>query len=488
MNPSAAHARARTRGVNPIVYWLTRAVLQPFAHLYWRLSRIGREHIPAEGAVLLVCNHRSIIDPFLIGLCSRRPIYYVAKEEIFRNRLVGWFVSSLGAFPVRRGAADGDMIETAKSILLRGDMVLMFPEGTRTRPGPLGKPKRGVGRLALETGATVVPVAMIGTEAIRKGWRILPRKVRVRIGAPLSFPRVEPATAQLAAAVTDRVWPMVMLQWEWLGGLPPLRRAAVIGSGPWGTAIADALASSGIDVDLATAVSASELDFSRHDLVTFAVPATELDTVVAEHGPRIPESTGVLVASKGLVAPSGTLPSAYVAGRTSAWALGVLDDAEDGAFVVASRNAAFARQVEMALRAAKRPVKRTTDMAGVELASCARAAAALAAATAAAGGPDTQLAAIGKVLAEIDAFARRHGSKLEAFTGLAGASDLAAMAPADPSPPADAVAAVPLLAARLRADGVDAPVLNGLAGIIDGRVEPGAWASSLEPKPEARAA
>ena len=71
MDSRALHARARTRGVNPIVYWLTRAVLQPFAHLFWRLSRIGREHIPVEGPVLLVCNHRSIIDPFIIGLLGR---------------------------------------------------------------------------------------------------------------------------------------------------------------------------------------------------------------------------------------------------------------------------------------------------------------------------------------------------------------------------------------------------------------------------------
>src|SRR3954469_3566774 len=134
MDSGPLHARARTRGVNPIVYWLTRAVLQPFAHLFWRLSRIGREHIPAKGPVLLVCNPRSIIDPFIIGLCTRRPIYYVAKEEIFRNRLLGWLVSSLGAFPVRRGQADADMIETAKAVLRRGDAVLMFPEGTRTRP------------------------------------------------------------------------------------------------------------------------------------------------------------------------------------------------------------------------------------------------------------------------------------------------------------------------------------------------------------------
>ena len=196
MDHTHYHARARTKGVNPIVYWLMRAWLQPFAHLYWRLSRIGREHVPHDGPVIFVANHRSFIDPFIIGLCNRRPVYYVAKEELFKNRLLGWFLSSLGAFPVRRGAADADMIETAKAILERGDPVLIFPEGTRTRPGALGKPKRGVGRLALETGATVVPVAIIGTEAIRKGLRIRPHKVRVRIGAPLNFPQVESAIAR----------------------------------------------------------------------------------------------------------------------------------------------------------------------------------------------------------------------------------------------------------------------------------------------------
>src|SRR3954464_513004 len=134
MDQTNHHARPRHKGVNPIVYWLMRAWLQPFAHLYWRLSRVGREHIPAEGPVLLVCNHRSFIDPFIVGLCSRRPVYYVAKEEIFHNRLLGWLVSSLGAFPVRRGAADADMIETAKAILKRGAPVLILPEATRTPP------------------------------------------------------------------------------------------------------------------------------------------------------------------------------------------------------------------------------------------------------------------------------------------------------------------------------------------------------------------
>src|SRR3954447_16920552 len=176
MKPTDWHARARTKGVNPMVYWLTRAPLQIVALLYWRLSRIGREHIPSSGPVIFVSNHRSFLDPFILGLCNRRPVYYVAKQELFKYRLFAWFIGSLGAFPVRRGAGDADMIETAKAILERGDPVLIFPEGTRTRPGSLGKPKRGIGRLALETGAPVVPLAIIGTEAIRKGWRIRPKK------------------------------------------------------------------------------------------------------------------------------------------------------------------------------------------------------------------------------------------------------------------------------------------------------------------------
>ena len=112
--------------MNPLVYWLARAVLQPFFHLYFRLSRIGREHIPADGPVILASNHRSFLDPFIIATLARRPLYYVAKEELFRRRFTGWLLNNLGAFPVRRGEGDNDMIETARAILARGDAVLIF--------------------------------------------------------------------------------------------------------------------------------------------------------------------------------------------------------------------------------------------------------------------------------------------------------------------------------------------------------------------------
>jgi 1-acyl-sn-glycerol-3-phosphate acyltransferase len=361
------HARARERGVNPIVYWVARALMQPFFHLYFRLSRIGLENVPTSGPVIFASNHRSFLDPFIIGVLSRRPIYYVAKSEIFKNPLVAWFVSSLGAFPVRRGAGDPDMMATAKAILDRGDCLLIFPEGTRTRPGSLGRPKRGVGRLALETGAPVVPVALIGTEDVRRGWRIRPKKVRARIGRPLTFPQVDQVSPQLAAAVTDRIWPNVMLQWEWLGGLPPLRRAAVVGDDAWATGIAGALRRAKIDVDQ---IGAEASDHSRHDLVVFATSGADLPAAVEAHTARIAPRTGVLVATRDLL-PDGTLPTAYVAERVPSWAIGAL--AGDGELerrapvTLATDNAAFARQVGDAFRAAGLEVT-TTALADLKLA------------------------------------------------------------------------------------------------------------------------
>jgi glycerol-3-phosphate dehydrogenase len=257
-------------------------------------------------------------------------------------------------------------------------------------------------------------------------------------------------------------------------------------------------------------VRAADLELSRHDLVAFAVPAAELPSAVAAHGPAILSRTGVLVLSKGLVPPLGTLPSAYVAERTRAWASGVLggpahaaDALKDGAsLVLAAHDRAFARQVSDALSAAGLQVTHTGDVVGVELAGCAKNAAALAAAAAGAAGPNAAGAAAGKVFAEIDAYARRSGSLPETFAGLAGTGDLVATVLAEGSRnrragellaqgmPADqigdalgqtaeAVAAVPLLAARLRDAGVSAPVLAGLAGIIEGRVEPARWTASL---------
>ena len=219
----AFHARTRAKGVNPLVYWPVRLTFQPFFRLYFRMERIGRRHIPSSGPVILASNHRSFVDPFLVACLVRRPVYFMAKQEIFNRRWQAWVLNNLGAFPVRRGASDQDSMDTARGILARGGCVVIFPEGTRVRPGPIGAARRGVGRLALQTGAKVVPVAVFGTEDIRRGWRIRPRKVRLRAGRPLQFPTARDPSLRAAGMVTERVWACVNLQWEWLGGTPAPR-------------------------------------------------------------------------------------------------------------------------------------------------------------------------------------------------------------------------------------------------------------------------
>jgi glycerol-3-phosphate dehydrogenase (NAD(P)+) len=536
----AVHRRTRERGVNPIVLGLAHLILTPFFLIYFRMSRIGRGHIPSSGPVIVASNHRSFLDPFVIATMARRPMYYVAKKEIFANRFMAWLLGALGAFPVDRGAADDEMIETAKRILARGDIVLIFPEGTRTRPGSLGKPKRGVGRLALDTGAPVVPVAVIGTEDVRNGWRIRPRKVRIRAGRPLRFPTVENPSPALAGAVTDRIWPCVMLQWEWLGGLPPIRRAAIIGAGAGGTSLAVGLARAGFEVDLGArtheqaqvlardrrndaylpgvelpesvrVMRAAELALGGHDLVCLAVPARSLPSVLAAHGERIPRRAGVLVLPKGLVPPLGTLPSAFVSERCSARAVAALggpahapEVLEHGASVVlASLDRGFARQLADALRASGMDVSLSTDVTGVELAGAAKNAAVLAAAAAASlAGPNVAGAAAGKVFAEVDALARLRGGRPETFAGLAGAGDLVATVVAETSrdrragellaqgmsaseigralgQTAEAVESVPLLATVARDAHLEAPALDRLAELVEGRLEPERWTATV---------
>jgi 1-acyl-sn-glycerol-3-phosphate acyltransferase len=215
---SRYHERTREKGVNKVLFWTTRVVLGLAIQFYFSLERTGRKNIPKKGPVILASNHRSFLDPFLIGCCMRRPVYFVAKKELFEKRWQGWILNGLGAFPIKRGESDEESMATARMVLERGGALVIFPEGTRHREGPLARPKRGVGRLALETGAPVIPVAILGSERARRGWKIRPVWVRIRCGRPLTFPRVENPSPRLADEVTARLWPCVDLQWQWLGG------------------------------------------------------------------------------------------------------------------------------------------------------------------------------------------------------------------------------------------------------------------------------
>ena len=534
------HERTRRRGVNPLVYWAFRALAQPALHAFFRLRRTGHRHIP-KGPVILAANHRSFLDPFVIGCCLRRPVFFVAKRELFQSRLVGWFLNCLGAFPVRRGESDAESLETAHQLLARGEAVVIFPEGTRVRHGSLGDPRRGAGRLALETGAPVVPIALTGTERARRGWRFRPVKVQVRCGRPLTFPHVDRPSPKLAGAVTDRIWACVQLQWEWLGGLPPIRTAAVVGAGSMGTALAVLLARSGLRVQLAcrtleqaeriaaegenerylpgvpldpgiSVCTVPDVEPAAADLVVLAVPCAALPAVVGRLGAQIGPRSAVLVASKGLVPPLGASPSEYVSRRVRARAVVCLggpahahEAVTRGASVVlAARNAHLRRQLEEALERGGLRVEATDDVPGTELAGCAKNAAALASAVALTRGFNLAGAAAGRVFAEVHELALASGARSQTFAGLAGAGDLVATALAEGSrnrragellgrgipsdrvdelleQTAESLATVPLLVEALARHGVHAPVTTGLRDLLHGRVSPDEWLASVHP-------
>jgi 1-acyl-sn-glycerol-3-phosphate acyltransferase len=525
-------------------------VLKPAILAYFRLRRLGREHIPA-GGVILAANHRSFLDPFVIGCCLPRPIYFVAKQELFKNPLTGWFLNCMGAFPVRRGESDEESVATALALLERGQAVVIFPEGTRIRAGSLAKPKRGVGRLALESGAPVVPTAVTGSERARSGWKIRPVRVHVRCGPPLTFPRVEDPSRFLAGEVTERIWPCVGLQWEWLGGLPPLRTAAVIGGGCMGTALSVVLARAGLEVQLGCRTAAQaervraerengaylpgvqldktiepksvrEIELGGVDLVVLAVPCDSLPAALGEIGARVGERSAVLVASKGLVPPLGTTPAAYVAERVRARAVASLagpaharEAIEAGASVVmATRDRDLRRQLGEVLEAGGLSVDATDDVTGAELAAAAKNAAVLASAAAAPRGANLAGAAAGRVFSEVHELAVASGGRSETFAGLAGAGDLVATAVAEGSrnrragelvgagmPPgqvaaaleqtAESLATVPLLTEAFAREGIDAPVTSGLRQVLDGQSSADQWLDSVRhahPKRPTRAA
>jgi len=195
---------------------LVRWVLAPLARLVYRPAVSGVHRIPRRGPVVLAANHRAAVDTAVLAFVTPRPVSFLGKAEYFtgtglRRRVAARFLTALGYVPVDRDHAKAGLaaLDAARAVLQRGGVFAIYPEGTRSRDGKLHRGHTGVASLALATGATVVPVALVGTQRVQPVGVRIPRiaPMEVRFGRPLEFSRYEglEGSAAIRRAVTDEV-------------------------------------------------------------------------------------------------------------------------------------------------------------------------------------------------------------------------------------------------------------------------------------------
>ena len=202
------HERARAHPAG-WTYEPVRSVVIPYSLLVFRLRSIGSENVP-NGPVILAPNHGSFMDHFFGAATVRRRVRFMAKSQLFGRTPASYIYSHGGVFPVRRGHHDEEAFTTAFKLLGRGELVVMYCEGGRSRTGTLAaEAKPGIGRLALESGAPVVPVAILGSHKVRNWKRLQFPKIIVQYGAPFKFAVVEHPTReqqqQAADYILDRI-------------------------------------------------------------------------------------------------------------------------------------------------------------------------------------------------------------------------------------------------------------------------------------------
>jgi len=176
-------------------YYVVRVLVRILLFILTNRQVRGKENVPSQGPVLVVANHINLTDPPLLGISLGRKVMFMAKEELFRPWLVGYFIRSVGAFPVYRKQIDRQAIRQAKQILAKGLVLAMFPEGKRSRNAQLQPALSGSALIAVHSGALILPVGITGTEKIKGvGWLLHRPQITVNIGHPFYLP---PANGKL---------------------------------------------------------------------------------------------------------------------------------------------------------------------------------------------------------------------------------------------------------------------------------------------------
>jgi 1-acyl-sn-glycerol-3-phosphate acyltransferase len=188
------------------LYAFLKWVAASYCRAVYKLDTQQIENVPAQGPVILAPNHFSHMDHWFVGVILPRHVRFMAKSQMFKGRPLEWFLAHMGAFPVRRGQHDEEAVTTTLALLRRGEAIVMYPEGGRSRSGEIGTRARpGIGRMALETGAPLVPIAVYGSERARNWRRLEFPGVTVRYGEPIGVPREPDPSRERQQQVADEV-------------------------------------------------------------------------------------------------------------------------------------------------------------------------------------------------------------------------------------------------------------------------------------------
>jgi 1-acyl-sn-glycerol-3-phosphate acyltransferase len=205
-----------------VLYWVVKAILTPILRTLFRPWIDHPEHIPTDGPAILASNHLSFSDSIFLPLVIPRRVTFLAKADYFtgkgiKGKLNKAFFSGVGQVPIDRsgGAASEAALRTAKRILADGNLLGLYPEGTRSPDGRLYRGKTGVARMALEAGVPVIPVAMINTDVVQPTGKVIPRlgRVGIRVGRPLDFSRYQGMEGDrfVLRSITDEIMYELML-------------------------------------------------------------------------------------------------------------------------------------------------------------------------------------------------------------------------------------------------------------------------------------
>ena len=220
----AFHARSREREPDA-AYEAVRVIATLWAFGFFRARSISSEKVPQSGPVILAPNHGSFMDHFLLASFIRRKVMFMAKSQLFQPP-AQWVYTHGGVFPLRRGHRDEEAFVTARAILERGGCVAMYCEGARSRDGKLAeRAKPGIGKLALETGAAVVPVAIYGSSKVRNWRKGEFPKVTVQYGDPIRYEQVDSPSRDQQMVVADEIFAEIKVLHS---GLEALGRRGVL--------------------------------------------------------------------------------------------------------------------------------------------------------------------------------------------------------------------------------------------------------------------